>query len=126
MFKEEDSMMVMAMQNYDAVHCFHFESFLEDYKRFVSVKKLFRKYVKRDSIKHHLVLNHIIILFNCFGEATSTILFSILDEECFPALKTFLKFLNRLHEIIITTEGKVIVTQNVPEDDEILKELQRI
>mgnify|MGYP007086127546 CR=1 FL=1 len=43
------------------------EEFDEDLKRFKYVKKLMRKYINSDILKHHLILNHLIILFNVFN-----------------------------------------------------------
>ncbi len=40
--------------------------------------------------------NHLIILFNTFGEATVPLLLYKIDRSLFPVLKTFLEFLDRL------------------------------
>ena len=126
MIKIDDNMMVLAMQNYDSVHCFHLESFMEDYNRFGYVKKLLKKYHKTKEIKERLVLNHLIILYNCFGDASNTILFSIVDREQHKYLKTFMSFLDRLHDIVITLDGNIIITSKLDDDINILNKIQAI
>ena len=49
-------------------------------------------------LKHHLILNHLIICFNVFGEGTVPLLFFKIEKEYWSILKTFLVFLNRIPE----------------------------
>ena len=66
------------------------------------------------------MLNHFIILFNIFGEATTPMLFFKIDEELWPVMKTFVIFLNRFPEYPKTQ------MHDVPVDLECLKELNRV
>ena len=43
-------------------------------------------------------LNHFIILYNIFGEATTPMLFFKIEKELWSVLKSFIIFLNRLPE----------------------------
>ena len=72
------------------------EDFEEDMKRFKYIKRLLKKYMTQGDLKHHLILNHLIICFNVFGEGTITLLFYKIDKEYWTILKTFLVFLNRI------------------------------
>ena len=64
-------------------------------KRFKYLKRLFKRYINGEQIRYHLVLNHLIILYNVFGEATTPLLFFKLEREYWCMLKTFLMFLNK-------------------------------
>ncbi len=72
------------------------EDFEEDLKRFKYIKRLLKKYVVQGELKHHLILNHLIICFNVFGEGTVPLLFFKIEKEYWSILKTFLVFLNRI------------------------------
>ena len=74
------------------------EDFESDLKRIRYVKRLLKRYQNNGELKVHLILNHLIILFNVFNEATVPLLFYNLDEELWPAIKSFLIFLNRVSE----------------------------
>ena len=48
-------------------------------------------------MKVHLLLNHFIVLYNIFGEATTPMLFYKIDEQDLRScLKTFVVFLGKL------------------------------
>ena len=68
----------------------------------------------------HLILNHLIILFNVFDDATVPLLFYHLEEELWPAIKSFLVFLNRVPEYPRTKINEIVVDENC------LKQLQSI
>jgi len=72
------------------------EDFEEDLKRFKYIKRLLKKYVVQGDLKHHLILNHLIICFNVFGEGTIPLLFYKIEREYWCILKTFLLFLNKI------------------------------
>jgi hypothetical protein len=96
------------------------EDFESDLKRIRYVKRLLKKYKNTGEIKTHLVLNHLIILFNVFNDATVPLLFYNLDKELWSSLKSFLLFLNRFPEYPKTQ------MHDIEEDIECLKKLQAI
>ena len=49
-------------------------------------------------MKTHLLLNHFIILYNIFGEATTPMLFFKIEEDLWPCMKTFVMFLVKFPE----------------------------
>ena len=73
----------------------HYEDFLDDLKRFKYVKRLLKRFKNTGVLKSHLLVNHFIILFNIFGEATVPLLFYKIDKELWPTMKSFLLFLNK-------------------------------
>ena len=88
-----------AIKHYHNPSCEGMSEFSDDMKRFKYVKRLFRKYKESGILKERLLLNHIIVLNNLFGaEASSTLLFFKTEQGHWPALKSFLEFLNIMPE----------------------------
>jgi len=57
-----------------------------------------RRYRNGEELKIHLLLNHFIILYNIFNEATTPMLFFKIEEELWPTIKSFIIFLGKLPE----------------------------
>jgi hypothetical protein len=109
----EDNILLYAAKAYDKPNCIMSE-FSEDMKKLNYLKRLFHRYRKRGEIKERLILNHIVILNNLFGpEATSRLLFFSTSENDYPALKTFLLFLNIMPNRIKGINGKDIISSNI-------------
>ena len=88
-----------AIQHYHNPSCEGMSEFNDDMKRFKYVKRLFRKYEETGILKERLLLNHIIVLYNLFGaDASSTLLFFKIEQNHWPALKSFLEFLHIMPE----------------------------
>lgn len=94
----EDNYVLFAIRYYNNPHSTTKEEFFEDIKRFKYIKKLVRKYLKTGVLKHHLILNHLIIIFNVFNDAAIPLLFYRLERELWSSIKTFLIFLQRIPE----------------------------
>ena len=94
----ESNYMLFAIKFYDNPQSVTREDFESDLKRIRYVKRLLKRYQNNGELKVHLILNHLIILFNVFNEAPVPLLFYNLDEELWPAIKSFLIFLNRVSE----------------------------
>jgi len=92
----EDNHLLFAIKYYDNPHASTMEEFEEDLKRFKYIKRLLKKYQEQNELRHHLILNHMIICFNVFGEATVPLLFFKIEKEYWSLIKTFLVFLNRI------------------------------
>lgn len=61
-----------ALNNYDNPFTVSVEEFSADLKRFSHLNTLFRRYSKNsEDLKDRLIMNHIVILCNCFTVATS-------------------------------------------------------
>ena len=94
----ESNYLLFAIKFYDNPQSVTREDFESDLKRIRYVKRLLKRYQNNGELKVHLILNHLIILFNVFNEATVPLLFYNLYEELWPAIKSFLIFLNRVSE----------------------------
>jgi hypothetical protein len=70
----------------------------KDLNHFKYIKRLLKRYKKSGELKTHLILNHFIILYNIFGEATTPMLFFKIEQELWSSVKSFIIFLNRLPE----------------------------
>jgi hypothetical protein len=92
----DDNYVIFAIKHYENPFSSTMEEFEEDLKRFKYIKRLLKKYVVSGELKHHLILNHMIICFNVFGEGAIPLLFYKIDKEYWSLIKTFLQFLNRI------------------------------
>ena len=115
-----DNVMMYAIRHYNNPHCEGEKEFQDDLKRFKYIKRLFKKYITHGELKHHLLLNHLIICFNVFGEATIPLLFYKIEREYWSLLKTFLVFLNRIP--VYPKSG----LNEIPIDDECERILNKI
>lgn len=116
----EDNYLLFAIKFYDNPQAITMEDFQSDLKRIRYVKRLLKKYKNTGDLKTHLILNHLIILFNVFNDATVPLLFYNLDRDLWPAIKSFLLFLNRFPEYPRTQ------IHDIEEDIECLEQLQAI
>ena len=89
---------MFAIRHYDNPHCESEAEFHDDMKRFKYIKRLLKKYKVDGVIKERLLLNHIIIIFNCWQDAAIPMLFHKIDNHYWPYLKSFLMYLNRIPE----------------------------
>tara|TARA_R100001443_G_scaffold33264_1_gene47196 strand:- start:94 stop:465 length:372 start_codon:yes stop_codon:yes gene_type:complete len=108
----ESNYLLFAIKFYDNPQSVTKEDFESDLKRIRYVKRLLKRYKNNGELKVHLILNHLIILFNVFNEATVPLLFYNLEEDLWPAIKSFLLFLNRIPEYPKTKIDNVDIDQN--------------
>ena len=91
----EDNFLLFAIKNYENPQAVTKEDFDEDLKRFKYLKRLLKRYVRGGALRTHLIINHLIILYNVFGEAATPLLFFKLEREYWGILKTVLLYLNK-------------------------------
>ena len=103
----ENNYLLFAIKFYDNPQALTRDDFEDDLKRIKYIKRLLKRYKNTGELKVHLILNHLIILFNVFNEATVPLLFYNLDEELWPAIKSFLIFLNRVPEYPKTNVNEI-------------------
>jgi hypothetical protein len=96
----EGNFLLYAMHHYDNPQCHSVQEFEEDLKKFLYLKKLLSRYKNNGELRERLILNHIIVLFNIFGDAATRMLFYKIDENCWDTLITFLVYLDRMPECI--------------------------
>ena len=94
----EDNFLLYAMHAYDNHQCHSIQEFEEDLRRFLYIKKLLNRYSNDGDLRERLILNHLIVLYNVFGEALTPMLFFKMEESYWPMLKPFLLYLGRLTE----------------------------
>lgn len=99
----EDNYMMFAIKHYDNPTSVTYEDFEEDINRFKYIKRLIRRYETTGELKTHLILNHIILMYNVFGDAATPLLFFKIEAISWTVLKAFLLFLNRLPESLNNT-----------------------
>ena len=87
---------LFAAKNYDNPHCQDMDEFYVDLNRLNSIKKLLNRYVRKNDLRLRILLNHIVIFHNLFGEATARILFASMDMPHYPTIKALLEYLNIL------------------------------
>ena len=113
-----DNVLMFAIRNYTNPHCEGEKEFEDDLKRFKYIKRLLRKYYDTGILKERLLLNHIIVLNNVFSmEAATTLLLYKIQPTYWPALKSFLIFLNSISDNEL---------ENIEHDNDVLETLGKI
>ena len=124
MILDESSFLIFAASNYDMKKSSGIEEFYDDLKKFQYLKRLFKRYEDDNDLKVRLILNHLIILYNCFGpQATNLLFFKLKDQHQY--LKPFVMFLNYMPDVIEYEDVK-IPNSDIPLDLNIVKELRKI
>lgn len=96
----DDNFIPFAMRHYDNPQCHTVAEFEDDLKRFLYLKKLFNRYKASGELRERLIVNHIVVLYNLFGKATTKMLFHKVEPEYWSYLATVLVYLNRMPESI--------------------------
>jgi len=94
----ESNYLLFAIKFYNNPQAVTREDFEADLKRIRYIKRLLKRYKNTGELKVHLILNHLIILFNVFDDATIPLLFYHLEKDLWSSIKSFLVFLNRVPE----------------------------
>ena len=98
-----NNFVMYAIKHYDNPQCEGEKEFHDDMKRFKYIKRLLKKYKMSGELKERLLINHIIILRNLFGnEACVTLLLCRTQKEYLNTLRSFLLFLNMIREDELT------------------------
>jgi len=106
-----DTFLIFAIKNYDNPSCSGMLELEDDLKRFKYLKRLFNRFEKTGDPNERLIINHLILLYNVFGNATTKMLFFKLEEKYWSNLKTFSVFLDRIPE-------EVVYSANLPKNIE--------
>ena len=110
-----ENWLFFAIQNYNNPLSVTYQDFEEELKRFKYIKRLLRRYETTGELKTHLILNHVIVLYNVFDDAATPLLFYRVEATYWSTIKAFMLFLNRLPPKL-----------NEDVDEECLKELNLI
>jgi hypothetical protein len=113
---------MFAMKSYENPQCSGIDEFYEDLNRIKYLKRLLRKYKTHGILREQLILNHLIIFYNVFGIHPATrLLFSRIENDLHPYLKTFIVYLHNLPETIPEVDLLMI-----PVDIRIANKLRKI
>ena len=116
----EENFLLFAIKNYENPQAVTKEDFEKDLNHFKYIKRLLKRYKNNGELRSHLLINHFIVLYNIFGEATTPMLFYKLENNLWPVIKTFVVFLDRLPDYPHT------YIHEIEMDEECLKELESI
>lgn len=94
----EDNYILFAIKHYENPQSVTKEDFFDDLKRFKLIKKLLKKYVSDNKVNIRLLINHFILLYNVFGEATTPLLFYKIESNYWSLVKTLIIYLGRFPE----------------------------
>ena len=111
------------MHHYDNPQCQTTKEFEDDLNKVMYLQRLFTRYLVNDDLNEKLIINHLIVLFNLFNEATINILFYKLDKQYWSVLITFLVYLNRMPDVV---PQYGIVTSDWSLDNNVLEVLGKI
>ena len=94
-----DNFELYAAKHYTNPACLDVDDFKEDLARFKYINRLLRKYDSTGILAERLILNHLITIYNVFDIAAATrMIFYRVAPIHWPAIKTFLLYLNYLRE----------------------------
>lgn len=124
---DDTNFLLYAAKHYDNPQCYDTIEFHDDLKRFKYLKRLFGKYHETGELKHRLILNHIIVLYNVFGTETTRMLFFKLDKY-HSSLKPFLVLLGYMPDKIccIGSNCTTYYNSDIPMDDYVVQVLRKI
>ena len=124
----DDNFLIFAIKHYRNSSCTGMAELEDDLKRFKYLKRLFNRYEKTGDPNDRLIINHLTLLYNVFGNATTEMLFFKLEEKYWINLKTYLVFLNRLplEEVYSRTLLPKRIITDIPLNNELIKILRNI
>ena len=94
----KDNFILFAIRNYNNPKTTTQEEFEEDLRRFKYVKRWLKRAHGSGSSNNHLLLNHIVVIFNCWNDAAIPMFFYKIEPEYWTYLKAFLVYLDRIPE----------------------------
>jgi|TARA_R110000822_G_scaffold50518_2_gene131767 hypothetical protein len=115
---DESTFLIFSAKNYYNPTCIDAEEFYEDIKRFKYIKRLLNRHLDGGKLSVNLILNHLIVVFNVFGnEPGLKMLEYKLDDRHWTSVKPFLVYLR-----VITNETYT----GIEMDARVIEELRKI
>lgn len=123
----DENFILFCAAHYDNAQYASTEDFVEDLNRIKYIKKLITRYVEYGELKERLILNHIIVLNNCFGpDILCKIIYLKLNSQL-RYIKPFLILLNVLPDKIYNVgEYSEIDTNLIEMDLDIVAKLRKV
>ena len=116
----DGNFLLFAIRNYENPQAVTKEDFDKDLNHFKYIKRLLKRYKNTGQLKSHLLINHFIVLYNIFGDATTPMLFYKIEKELWDVMKTFIIFLNKMPDY---PKSHI---HDIPVDLECLAELHKV
>lgn len=90
----EEVFTLFAARHYYNPTCIDADEFHEDLKRFKYIKRLLNRYKQSGIISERLIMNHLVVIFNVFGNAPGLKMLEYrMDDVHWTILKPFLVYL---------------------------------
>ena len=116
-----------AKHHYRNQYCFSEEEFNNDLKKIRYIKILINRYRDTKVLQERLLLNHFITMGNVFAiEGLVRMLFYKVEEENYPILKTYLKFLNFMPNVVYNISGHNLWDSEIQEIKSITESLNKL
>lgn len=109
----KDNFLLFAIKHYNNPKTTTQDEFEGDLSRFKYVKRWLKKYHESGDIKTHLLLNHILIIFNCWEEAALPMFFYKVEPIYWAYLKSFFVYLDRLPEFPRSTIHDIMENEDI-------------
>jgi len=119
-----DNFLMYAIKNYYNPGSTGLSELEDDLKRFKYIKRALNRYIKNGEASERLVLNHLVVLYNIFGDAATDMLFFKLEPEYWSDLKTYLVYLHRMPLETVVSKG--IHETDIPLNDKLIKILRKL
>ena len=116
----DGNFLLFAIRNYENPQAVTKEDFDKDLNHFKYIKRLLKRYKNTGQLKTHLLINHFIVLYNIFGDATTPMLFYKIEKVLWVVMKTFVIFLNKMPDY---PKSHI---HDIPVDLECLAELHKV
>jgi len=111
---------------YDNPQCIDIEEFKEDLNRIKYIKKLITRYEQKGELREHLILNHIITLYNVFGPNHLPRILYLKMKKQISYITPFLILLNCMPDKLYNVDDEEIIhTDEWSIDMNIVKELRK-
>jgi len=120
----DDNFLMYAIKNYYNPGSMGMKDLEEDLKRIKYIKRLLNRYHKFGEVNERLILNHLVVLYNVFGMATTDMLFYKLEGEYWSDLKTYLVYLHRMPLETVVSKG--IKETEIPLNKELIDILRKL
>lgn len=123
----EDNFLLYCAHHYDNSKYTSTEEFMDDLNRIKYIKKLITRYIDYGELKERLILNHIIVLYNCFGPEVLCKILVLKLGDYMKYVKPFLILINVLPEKIYDVgDQEVIDTNLIDMDQNIVNILRKV
>lgn len=124
---DDSNFVLFCASNYRDIKFASTEDFNEDLSRVKYIKKLITRYVENDDLKERLILNHIIILNNCFGPEILCKILYLKLKPYMEYVKPFLVLLDVMQEKIYSVgPDEVVDLRLIRMDHAIVERLRKI